>query len=96
MELFFITDDAVMALPDAVPAVKGIIKVHQVHSKEPGKISVRSVNCDQCYTRINLPVNCFRYLMLTRSLATRNLPTSNPTASIGSRITIHLWSHCPT
>ena len=48
VELFFIPEDAVAALPDAVPAVKGIIKVHQVHNMETGKISVRAVSLAFC------------------------------------------------
>ena len=45
VELFYIPDDAITRLPDVVPAVKGIMKVHQVYSREPGKISVRAVSC---------------------------------------------------
>ena len=58
VELFYIPANATVPLPNAIPSVKVIMKVHQVYSNEPGKISVRvissccsSANC-ACYTPV--------------------------------------------
>ena len=45
VKLFYIPEDAETKVTLSIPAVRGILKVHQVYSKEPGKIKVRHVSC---------------------------------------------------
>ena len=45
VELFYIANDASTVILSTIPAIKGIMKVHQLHSSQKGKVSARAISC---------------------------------------------------
>ncbi|KAK0143486.1 hypothetical protein N1851_018398 [Merluccius polli] len=79
IKLFYISaeavDQAVLKMPDQIPAVPAIMKCHQVVTISPGEVMYREVSC-MCSTRKQLNCECFSTLHFNFSKPAQKAPNA--------------------